>query len=120
MKRLNNISLEQCQDRHVYVILGRNIRLGVFSKNDSSFIGIRTKFGDQFLDREYHYDTGAPYGTVSCAEEVCELPSDIELAMYFKKEDNYIQNKKLFEWLSNKEEEINPNKVLHKLAGIEI
>ena len=32
--------------------------------NGTDFDGVRTKWGDKFWFGEYHYDDGAPYGTV--------------------------------------------------------
>jgi hypothetical protein len=42
------------------------------------FVGIREKFGSEYLFTEYHWDTGAPCGTVHPVEllEMCPL-SDI-------------------------------------------
>jgi hypothetical protein len=58
------IPLDQCVWRRVYKIHCRNLRFGVFD-GTKSFIGIRTKFGQRYLDEEEHWDAGPPYGTVS-------------------------------------------------------
>lgn len=71
------IPLDQCQKGGLYKISSRNLSFGVFDGN-GGFIGIREKFGDEYLFTEYHWDTGAPYGTVHPLEllEMCPL-SDI-------------------------------------------
>jgi len=43
-------------------------------------IGIREKFGNEFLFEEFHWDTGPPFGTVNPKEELGMLPDDIELS----------------------------------------
>jgi len=73
------IRLEGCKPRYVYRIKSRNLVAGVYTGKDGGFIGIRYKFGKEYLFTEYHYDTGAPYGTVMPKAEVAELPKNIEL-----------------------------------------
>lgn len=75
-RRTDYIPLEKCKKGYVYKIHSRNLSYGVYDGNEG-FIGIREKFGDRYLFTEYHYDQGAPYGTVKPFEEICELPSDI-------------------------------------------
>jgi hypothetical protein len=72
------IPLSECKNGFIYRIHSRNLSIGVFNAKDNGFIGIRTKFGDQYLFTEYHWDTGTPYGTVKPKEIVGELPEDIE------------------------------------------
>jgi len=67
---MSHIPIEACRDRHIYRLQSRNLRYGVFCKSRKGFIGIRTKFDSRFLFMEYHYDTGAPYGTVRPIEDV--------------------------------------------------
>jgi hypothetical protein len=74
------IPLDQCEDGAVYKIQSRNLVVGVFSKAANGFIGIRTKFGSRFLFTEYHYDTGAPFGTVCPKEKLAiKVPDGIEI-----------------------------------------
>jgi hypothetical protein len=73
------ISLSECQDRHIYRIGSRNLMIGVFRKATNGFIGIREKFGDLYLFEEYHWDCGAPYGTVNPIEVIGVLPDEIEV-----------------------------------------
>jgi hypothetical protein len=71
------IPLNRCKKGFLYKIHSRNLGVGVFNGKDG-FIGIRTKFGNKFLFTEYHWDTGAPYGTAKPLEELCSLPDNIK------------------------------------------
>lgn len=84
MKRSETlIPIEECVKGEVYKIRSRNLSIGVWNGKDG-FIGIREKFGSRFLATEYHYDTGAPYGTVWDAKKtgIC-VPHDIEIRERF-------------------------------------
>lgn len=58
------IPLAQCKDHYTYIIRSRNLIVGVFRESTGGFMGIREKFGSEYLFEEFHYDTGAPFGTV--------------------------------------------------------
>jgi hypothetical protein len=73
------IPLSQCEDRAVYEIQSRNLAVGVFVKAEAGFIGIRTKFGSKYLFMEFHYDIGAPFGTVEPIKKLSGAPHDIPL-----------------------------------------
>lgn len=75
-KRTDYIPLAECKKGFVYKIHSRNLGYGVYD-GQGGFIGIREKLGSRYLFAEFHYDTGAPYGTVKPLELICELPSDI-------------------------------------------
>ena len=75
------IPLDQCEDRAVYEIDSRNLVVGVFVKAKAGFIGIRTKFGSQYLFMEFHHDTGAPFGTVQPLKKSSEAPPEIPLVV---------------------------------------
>jgi hypothetical protein len=68
------IPLEDCKHGYVYKIHSRNLLLGVFDSGKKGFVGIREKFGHEYLFCEYHRDTGAPYGTVSPEMEIEKCP----------------------------------------------
>lgn len=97
MGRVENIEdylpLEKCEHSGLYRVDARNFSLGVYNEKDKGFIGIRTKFTMVFLDLEFHWDTGAPYGTVKPSEflEWCPVYVDEK-------------NDKLFEWLKERRE----------------
>lgn len=93
------IPLEGCKHSYLYKIFSRNLRLGVFNAQSKGFIGIRTKFGYRYLFTEYHYDFGAPFGTVNPKKELEECP-------YYPYEEIENQpNIELFKWLEQKEKE---------------
>lgn len=69
--------MDECVDRGVYRIRSRNLGVGVYRAEAQGFIGIRLKFTDRYLFTEYHYDTGAPYGTVRPKEKIGVLPHDV-------------------------------------------
>lgn len=68
------IHLDACKHGWTYKIHSRNLIAGVFNKETNGFVGLREKFGKVFLFTEFHYDTGAPYGTVSPEKEIEECP----------------------------------------------
>ena len=74
------IPLSECKDRHLYKIVSRNLTLGVFNAERKGFIGIREKFGGCYLFMEFHWDTGAPYGTVSPLKELEKIPDNIQVS----------------------------------------
>lgn len=72
------VPLNECVPRRLYKIGCRNLVLGVFD-GKTGFIGIREKFGDEYLFTEFHWDTGPPHGTVHSVEDSgIDLPSEIE------------------------------------------
>ena len=74
-----SIPLEKCKNRVLYRIHSRNLGFGVFNEADNGFVGIREKFGVEYLFTEYHWDTGEPFGTVHPVEELEPLPEDIDI-----------------------------------------
>jgi hypothetical protein len=63
------IKKEDLVEGQLYETHGRNLGIGMWKKLDNGwkeygFVYLRTKFGQQFLDVEYHWDEGAPFGTV--------------------------------------------------------
>lgn len=69
------IAMTNCVVGHLYRLRSRNLVIGVY--DGRGFIGIREKFGHKFLFMEYHWDQGAPYGTVHPIEDVGVLPEGI-------------------------------------------
>lgn len=59
-----------------YLCDARNFSVGTW--NGKEFEYMRYKFGDRFPDTEYHYDDGAPYGTVKPFEIFEGNEEDIE------------------------------------------
>lgn len=74
----NRTALTDCTRGTIYRLRSRNLAGGVFNGRDG-FIGIREKFGDRYLFTEYHWDTGAPYGTAVPYEAVGSVPDGVEV-----------------------------------------
>lgn len=68
------ILIAECKHGWTYELNSRNLLFGVYNSETKGFVGIRSKFGDEFLFTEFHYDTGAPYGTVYPLREIEECP----------------------------------------------
>lgn len=73
------VPIEECERGHVYRLRSRNLAVGVFD-GDTGFIGIRDKLGRRYLFCEFHWDTGAPYGTAQPLADLGPVPADIVLA----------------------------------------
>jgi len=58
------IKINKCVDGGLYSIEARNGVFGYWNSSSESFTLRRCKFGSIFLFDEYHWDIGAPYGTV--------------------------------------------------------
>ena len=69
------IKVEDCVQGGLYRISSRNLAFGVFQAVSKGFVGIREKFGCEYLFEEYHWDNGPPHGTVMPKEflEACPL-----------------------------------------------
>lgn len=79
------IPLNECRDGYLYEINARNAGMGIFDANEKGFVIARTKFSEIYLFVEYHFDTGAPFGTVTPLKEVEKAPdfsSDEEKLQY--------------------------------------
>lgn len=78
------IPAEECKARQLYRANTRNFGpVAVFTPERNGFIGIRTKFGQRFLDVEYHWHN-KEFATARPWEELAEmLPAEIELRTAF-------------------------------------
>jgi hypothetical protein len=73
------VPLKDCIKGRVYRLRCRNLLVGVFDGKDG-FMGIRTKFGHRYLFTEYHWEQGAPFGTVAGAADLgIDVPEDIPI-----------------------------------------
>lgn len=69
------IPMSQCEPGYLYVIQARNSRLGIYKgPKEGAFTISRYKFGSNYTFDEYHWDTGAPYGTVTPLKKLCKAP----------------------------------------------
>lgn len=79
------ITLQDCKPRGLYRIDARNFSLGVYNGVSKGFYGLRYKFGNTFIDEEFHWDTGAPHGTAKPLEALPEsLPESIALGEHLR------------------------------------
>lgn len=92
------ILIKDCKDGYLYIVSARNAIIGICHDNGKAFEINRLKFNNRFLFDEYHWDTGAPYGTV------CPL-KEIEKAPEFKTDEEKL------EYLYNKEIELESEKI---------
>jgi hypothetical protein len=76
-----SMPLKECVMGRVYRLHSRNLAFGVFDGYDG-FIGIRTKFGERFLDREYSGERGSQFGTVTVLADLgIAIPPEINIAV---------------------------------------
>jgi hypothetical protein len=78
------IKLEDCEHGYLYEVRGRNLGIGIFNKSDNSFHYIRTKFNFKFIDKEFHWDTGAPYGTAKPIKKLKYYGTDFDEETLFE------------------------------------
>ncbi|MBI1803336.1 MAG: hypothetical protein HY033_04815 [Ignavibacteriae bacterium] len=109
------IPLSDCKHGWLYKIRSRNLTAGVFREDRKGFVGIREKFGCEYLFTEFHWDTGAPFGTVKPNRRLEQCPLE-NLDEYCERESGKPEvNKPLFDWLMEKEgEHIGPRKITSK------
>lgn len=102
------IQIADLKPGYLYRLNARNIRMGVFIPgaavpegegranlgNKAHFIGIRTKFGSRFLDKEFHYDADPHFGTAEPLEDIAVCPLQ-----------NLEEEQPLFDWLEQMENE---------------
>ena len=58
------LPITQLEDGCIYLIHARNSYVGIWRASVRGFTLVREKFGRRFLSTEFHWDTGAPFGTV--------------------------------------------------------
>lgn len=94
------IPKDLCEEGYIYAGIGRNFNVALY--REGKFYGERYKFGTTFIDSEYHWDLGAPYGTfvplMRC--EKYDKPFNFE----------YMENKDLQKRLNELSEEIEQDK----------
>jgi len=71
---MNYLRLSELKDGYLYRIRARNGAFGIWIETRNAFILSRTKFDSNYPFEEYHYDTGAPFGTVKPLEEIERSP----------------------------------------------
>jgi hypothetical protein len=105
------IPLKDCVDKGFYRVAGRNISFGIFVTEWQRFIGIRQKFGHEYLETEEHAEkkqmgaTAYPKKLLSmCPIEDMTMYRDIEVWVYGKLEKQYQDNKELLDWIKQESE----------------
>lgn len=90
---MNRIPITECVNGGFYKIHSRNLISGVYVESCKGYIGIREKFGEEYLFTEYDWETGAPFGTVTPTEfiEMCPIQDLNEF------------NNLLFNWIKEKD-----------------
>ena len=79
------IPVEKCRHGYLYAVKARNFKVGVFDETCDAFVGVRTKFADSFLEREFHCDQGAPFGSAYPLKELKPVPvftRDVETVLH--------------------------------------
>jgi hypothetical protein len=70
----NYIKIPDLKPGYLYQIRARNSRFGIWLPSKLGFMISREKFGYVYPFIEYHYDIGAPFGTVKPLEEIEQSP----------------------------------------------
>ena len=97
------IKMADCVDRGLYRLRSRNLTLGVYRAEVKGFIGIREKFGPLYLDTEYLWEPGPPFGTARSMTFVEQCPVEIEVSEGQSDGKVFHQNQPLFDWLTQKQ-----------------
>ncbi len=101
---------EDCKNGYLYRIFSRNLDIGVYVANIQGFIGIRTKFGERFLNMELHWDADQYNGTAKPKEELepCPIKGNIDdYAASLAAIELDVHCNELYQWLLEKEKEYN-------------
>lgn len=94
------IPMKDLKDGYTYQIDGRNCCVGIYNEKQIGFHYRRCKFGNIFLDTEYHWDIGTVqpdmehYGTVKPIREIEKAPTfnnEDEMIAYLNKHSYNIQ-----------------------------
>jgi hypothetical protein len=65
------LPLDQMRDKFVHLIHARNSYIGIWIAEEKGLVLLRQKFDRLFLDVEYHWDKGAPFGTAQPFVQLC-------------------------------------------------
>lgn len=115
-----HIPIDQCVHGRLYRLSSRNLGMGVYNQANKGFVGIREKFGSEYLSTEYHWDTGAPHGTARPLEDLGPCPvtdlneshliavtAEMAAKSEWLKEGEtcWRTNKELMDWLDSKRDQ---------------
>lgn len=88
MGEFDYLKMEDLKQGYLYRVVCRNADFGIWDSEQKGFVIRRIKFGDIFLFTEYHWDTGAPFGTAKPIAEIEKAPFD-----------NFEQEQKILDYL---------------------
>ena len=66
----------------IYALRSRNLSVGVYVESERGFIGVREKFGNEFLFMEYRYDDNHAHATAWATAHLGTVPTGIPLREY--------------------------------------
>ena len=107
--------MDKLKPFYLYRIRARNAIIGIWIPDGEGFLIRRNKFGDWHSFIEYHYDTGAPFGTFMPKKELEKTPfvaDDFKLKTFNGDDHEYRMMTKeieMMEYLQNRTEEILTN-----------
>lgn len=79
--------MEECVTGRVYQLRCRNLRFGVYD-GKGAFFGIRSKWGEDYIDREFHWDKSIHHGTVIGIKDLgFNIPDDVPIVRSLGTED---------------------------------
>jgi hypothetical protein len=103
------IKIPDLKEGYAYSILARNAWVGIWLNREKAFLISRYKFGQNYLFKEYHWDTGEPFGTVKPQKEIAEAPFSPEF-LYDERHcapDKYPPSDEILNYLNSLTEYIN-------------
>ena len=65
------IPIEEMEEGQLYYCSGRNFSIGMW--DGIGLVYVRNKFGHRFLDTEFHWDDGPPYGTAKPLQRLADM-----------------------------------------------
>ena len=108
---LETIPIKDCLDGWLYKIDARNTWYGIWSAEHQGFFYLRKKFTSRFIDMEFHWETGEPYGTASPKLPIEFYKSMVGVQKWMAKghcTDKEVKDRKdMFDYLDKKMEEFN-------------
>lgn len=96
---MSKTKMKNLKNRWAYKIKARNATIGIWLKENKSFLISRWKFGQNYLFEEYHWATGAPFGTAWDIAEIEKCPIK-DAGIVIKNRPVYKNERKLLDYLN--------------------
>ena len=117
---------DQLIERGIYRLQSRNLMVGAWNPATLGFIGVREKFGSQYLFTEYEHDlAGPPFGTARAVEYLdVTVPDNIPMLERLGifnpdgREARYEEQNRRYVWADTGE--VAPNVDLHWVQNEEL